>query len=155
MKVTNMPDMTLHFSVRLALGLTLLLLTGCNTQPKIEPRNLQIEQTWELQPGDVIAGHRVNGGLGDISIELKGTVHAPFEGELEPHQNECVIFSSPQIPAYVLRLCGVRHPKLGEVREGEAIGSADVLVFAALRRQRNGKWAMVEPSSSIIERTVR
>lgn len=149
----NMPDMTLRFSAKLALGLMLLM--GCNPVPKVEPRNLQIEQTWELQPGDTIAGHRVSGGLGDISIELKGTVHAPFEGVLEPHQDQCVIFSSPQIPAYLLRLCGVRHPKLGAVREGEAIGSADMLIFAALRRQRSGKWAMVEPSTSMIERTVK
>jgi hypothetical protein len=154
----NMPDMTLLFNAKLlpVKLLILLMLTSCATQPKAEPRSLQIQQQWQLQPGDEVVGHRVVGGLGDVSIELNGgKVRAPFDGEVEPYQNQCVIFSSPQIPAYLMRLCGVEQPKLGKVKQGEAIGSADPLVFAALRRLPDGKWAMVEPSLNVLERTVR
>lgn len=153
-----MPDMTLFSSTRLlSLGgiAALLLLTGCSSS-KVEPRVLQIQQKWQLQPGDQVVGHRVMGGLGDVSIELDGgKVRAPFDGKIEPYEHECVIFSSPQIPAYLMRMCGVNRPKLGDIKQGEAIGSADALVFAALRRLPDGKWALVEPSLSILERTVR
>jgi hypothetical protein len=82
-------------------------------------------------------------------------VYAPFAGKVEPHREDCVVFSSPEVPAYLLRLCGVRRPKLGQVQQGEAIASAEFLQFAALRRQPDGKWAMVEPSTDVLERTLK
>jgi hypothetical protein len=142
---------------RLALGLLFALLTaGCSRQAPPAPRVLQIQQTWELQPGDRVAGHRVAGGLGDISIELKGdSVYAPAPGLVQPNVAGCVVFSSADIPAYLFRLCGLSRPKLGEVQQGEAIGAGNYLEFAALRRQPDGKWAMVEPSTRILERTLK
>jgi hypothetical protein len=149
----NMPDMTLCFSLSTIAGL--LLVAGC-TSPKVEPRAIQIQQAWQLQPGDIVGGHRIRAGLGDVSIDLKGgRVYAPFDGEVQPYRGDCVLFSSPQIPAYLVRLCGLSRPQLGDVRQGEAIGSAKALVFATLRRLPDGKWAMVEPSSQLIEQTLR
>jgi hypothetical protein len=46
------------------------------------------------------------------------------------------------------------RPQLGEIKQGQAIGSANYLQFAALRRQPDGKWAMVEPASDILQRTL-
>jgi hypothetical protein len=134
----------------------MLLISGCSRQPTEPARVLQLQQQWELQPGDQVAGHRIAGSLGDISIELKGdSVYAPVDGRVQPHIPGCVVFSGAEIPAYLFRLCGLNHPKLGEVQQGEAIGSGDYLQFAALRRQPNGKWAMVEPSTSILEQTLK
>ena len=115
-----MQGMTLQFGAR-AIGL-LLLLTGC-TATAIEPRQIQIQQAWQLQPGDTVGGRRISAGLGDVSIELKGGwVYAPFDGQVQPYEGECVMFSSPQIPAYLVRLCGLSRPQLGEVKQGDAIG---------------------------------
>jgi hypothetical protein len=139
--------------------LTLLVLaTGCgDVSSKEEIRNVQIQQSWEFQPGDTIAGHRVAGSLGDISLELNGgNVYAPFDGRVQPNTIQgCVIFSSPDVPAYVFRLCDLKQPKLGQVKQGEKIGTANFLQFAALRRQPDGKWAMVEPAGDILQRTLQ
>lgn len=134
----------------------LLVSAGCSRgRAAVAPRALQIQQAWALQPGSNLAGHRISGGLGDISIELNGaTVYAPFNGLVQPHRDDCVIFSSPEVPAYVLRLCGLQRSQLGERRAGQAIGSGQSLQFAALRRQPDGTWAMVEPSQDILERTL-
>lgn len=150
-----MRDMTLQLS---ASALGLLLITGCTATADVEPRILQIQQSWQLQPGDSIGGHRVSAGLGDVSIELQGGwVYAPFDGQVQPAEGKanCVIFSSPQIPAYLVRWCGVSRPQLGDVQQGDAIGSAQNLGFATLRRLPGGKWAMVEPSNQLIEQTLR
>jgi hypothetical protein len=139
------------------LALILLTGTGCSINPSNEPaRAVQIQQTWELQPGDEVGGHRIAGGLGDISIELNGdTVYAPFDGRIQPNVAGCVVFSTPDVPAYLFRLCGLRQPRLGELRQGEAIGSGEYLQFAALRKQPDGKWAMVEPARDFLERTLQ
>lgn len=151
-----MPDMRLVFVASSLLGLgAMLLLGGCQNHPKTQPRNIKLSQTWALQPGDSIGGYRVSGSLGDISIHLKGKpVYAPFSGLVQPYQ-DCVVFSSSEVPAYLFRLCGLKRPKLGEVQQGEAIGSSDYLEFAALRKQPNGTWAFVEPSKAILERTLQ
>ncbi len=142
----------------MAVGVALLGLTaGCSALKSDESvRVVQIQQAWELQPGDAIAGHPVAGSLGDISIELDGAkVYAPFDGLVQPNNvGECVIFSSPDVPAYLFRLCGIGRPRLGEIKQGQVIGAANYLQFAALRRQPDGKWAMVEPASDILQRTL-
>lgn len=139
-------------------GVALVLLlaaTSCTNRTAEAPRAIQIYQNWELGPGDAIAGHTVLGGLGDISIELEGnSVYAPFDGRVQPNVKGCVIFSTPQIPAYLFRLCGLKRPVLGQVSQGEPIGSGDYLQFAALRRQPDGRWALVEPAVDILERTL-
>ena len=138
--------------------LTLLMLSGCGRLGTREPvRSLQIQQNWELQPGDTVGGYRIAGSLGDVSIELNGgTVYAPFDGKVQPNDVAgCLIYSSPEVPAYLFRLCGLRSPKLGDVKQGEAIGKGNYLQFAALRRQPEGTWAIVEPASDILERALK
>ncbi|MDX2099398.1 MAG: hypothetical protein SFW36_16590 [Leptolyngbyaceae cyanobacterium bins.59] len=148
-------------SSRSALSLCLLgialLLGGClNQQVDIPPRAIKFYQNWQLQPGNVVAGYPVVSGLGDISIQLKGKpVYAPFRGRVEPHTSACVVFSSPEVPAYLFRLCGLNRPHLGDLEAGDKIGSGEMLQFAALRKQPNGTWAFVEPSQSILEQLLR
>ena len=145
---------------RVAVGMTLMVglgLGACQAAPVPAPRQVRIHQAWELQPGQSVAGFRVAASLGDISIDLAGSsVRAPFIGEVEPAAlaPDCVFFSSPEVPAYLFRYCGLRHPRLGPIEPGEAIGSARFLHFATLRRQPDGTWAIVEPSSNVLERSL-
>lgn len=136
--------------------LTMLLLTGCNPASDPDPPlDIRLYQTWELQPGDTVSGFQVIGGLGDISIALNGnSVYAPFDGRAQRDTRNCVIFSSPDVPAYLFRLCGLSHPKLGSLSQGEVIGQGATLQFATLRKQPNGTWAIVEPSKRMLERTL-
>jgi hypothetical protein len=138
--------------------MAILLLTGtsCTSTAFTEPvRTIQLQQTWQLKVGDTIGGHRVVAGLGDISINLQGdAVYAPFNGRVQPTEQGCVLFSSPEIPAYLFRLCGLNHPRLGELQQGEAIGSGDYLHFATLRKEQEGTWSMVEPARDILERVL-
>ena len=134
----------------------LLLAGGCAQQPSVPPRAIQLHQKWALQPGAEVAGFRISGGLGDISIELEGkSVRAPFDGKVQPNRADCVVFSSSEVPAYLFRLCGLKRPQLGDLRAGDVIGSGKALQFAALRRQPDGSWAIVEPAVDLLERTVR
>jgi len=131
-----------------------LLLASCQSSPpSIEPRQVHVQQGWELQPGGSIAGYPIVAGLGDVSIRLRGdALYAPFDGNVEPAEAEdCVIFSSPKVPAYLLRFCGLARPRLGEVVQGDRIGSGRILHFATLRKQPDGTWALVEPSLRLIE----
>jgi len=139
------------------LAVILLAATGCSRNPSDSVRTVPIQQNWELQPGKTVGGHRIAGGLGDISIELNGDrVYAPFDGDLQPNDIEqCYIFSSSQLPAYLFRLCGLKSAHVGAVQRGNTLGSADYLQFATLRRQPDGKWAIVEPASDILERLLK
>jgi hypothetical protein len=142
----------------IGIGVVLLFTqAGCTANRSISPtRQIQIEQTWQLQPGDAIAQHRVVAGLGDISIHLKGdSVYAPFDGEVQQNLPGCVLFSSPDVPAYLFRLCGLNQPKIGEVRQGKAIGSGEYLHVATLRKQPEGTWAMVEPAKDVLDRMLQ
>jgi hypothetical protein len=139
--------------------LALVFLSGISacsfTAAQVPPRNIPIHQDWVLQPGSDVAGFQVVGSLGDVSIQLNGgTVKAPFDGQVQPAENDCLAFTSPEVPAYLFRLCGVRRPRLGAVKAGQVIGRGEVLQFAAMRRQPEGTWAMVEPAIYILERTV-
>lgn len=133
-----------------------LSLTGCQPPSQPAPRVLNLQQQWELEPGDTIAGHLITGGLGDISIDLQGQrLYAPFAGDLEPTpQPQCVIYSTPEVPAYLFRFCGLRHPRLGTLKAGQVIGSGRYLQFATLRRQPEGTWIIVEPSTGILEQAL-
>jgi hypothetical protein len=140
--------------------IVLLLNTACSASHSTEmPRAVQIQQAWQLQPGDVIGEHLVVAGLGDISIELKGgSAYAPFDGLVQPLQPDvktCVVFSSPEVPAYLFRLCGLKNLRLGAVKLGEVVGTGDYLHFATLRKQTDGTWAMVEPARDILGRILR
>jgi len=131
-----------------------LLLGGCAPTDPVPVRTVPIQQTWELQPGATVAGYRVASGLGDISIDVGGDrIYAPFDGQLQPNDVEgCYVYTSPDIPAYLFRLCGLRRPRLGSVRQGQSLGSAQFLAFATLRRQPDGQWTMVEPASDVLTR---
>ncbi len=142
----------------LGLLLTLALgFGGCQGTTLPTPRQVKVQQSWELQPGTMVAGFRIAASLGDISIDMAGSpVRAPFGGEVElaAISPDCVFFSSAEVPAYLFRYCGLRRPRLGSVKPGQPIGSAEVLHFATLRRQPDGTWAIVEPSSTVLERSL-
>jgi hypothetical protein len=132
------------------------ILAGCSGQSQaVAPRNVNYYQKWDMQPGDRLAGYEIQSGLGDIAIHLDGKpIVMPFDGTVQPQaekENLCLILSSPDVPAYLFRLCGVERPKLGERNQGDPIGSGDVVAFAAMRRQADGTWAMVEPAKELIE----
>lgn len=115
---------------------------------------VQLQQQWQLQPGEQLAGHPVVSSLGDVSFNLKGTqVRVPFQGTVTASSDStgCIFFESAEVPAYLFRLCGVNRPVLGEVEPGKAIGSAEILAIAVLRKQPDGNWAMVEPSVGVLE----
>lgn len=125
------------------------------TQAQVPPRQIPVQQSWTLQPGSEVGGFQVMGGLGDISIDVGGKVKAPFDGQLQPTDSEtCVAFTSPEVPAYLFRLCGVTKPRLGDVTAGQVMGRSQVLQFAAMRRQPDGQWAIVEPATDILEKTL-
>ncbi len=134
----------------------LLLPIGCTPTPSTTSAvDLKLYQKWELQPGDTVGGRSVLGGLGDISIALNGNrVYAPFDGKAQLDQRRCLLFSSPDVPAYQFRLCGLDNPRLGDMNQGDALGSGQYLEFAALRKQPNGTWAIIEPARTILERTL-
>ncbi|MFE4105358.1 hypothetical protein [Almyronema epifaneia] len=135
---------------------SLLLVMGCSQAASPPARQVSIHQNWALQPGSEIAGYHVSGGLGDISIELRGkAVHAPFDGKVQPSVADCVMFSSPEVPAYLFRFCGLQGTRLGEVKAGSKVGTGETLQFAALRKQPDGTWALVEPAMDVLERTVK
>jgi len=102
-----------------------------------------------------LAGYQVQSGLGDVAIELDGkSLFMPFDGTVQPQEDNeelCLIVSSPEVPAYLFRLCGIKQVRLGDRNQGKAIGSGDVVAFATLRRQADGTWAMVEPAQELIE----
>lgn len=150
-------DMDLSVLNAALAALVLLLTGGCTPQLVAEaPIEVPLYQTWELQPGDAVAGYSVMGGLGDISIALNGnTVYAPYDGRVQPNKLGCVIFSSTEVPNYLLRLCGVKHPNFGPRREGEAIGTADALQFALLTKRPDNRWALIEPSKKILEQMLQ
>jgi hypothetical protein len=144
---------------RLSLGLLglLLCLNGCTRLAPVVPRQIVLKQTWEIESGDRIAGQLVTGSLGDISIQLRGTrLRAPFDGQVEVASQgfRCIYFSTPEVPAYLFRYCGVSHPRLGPLQTGEVMGRGQNIHFATLRRQPDGAWALVEPSDRVLERSL-
>lgn len=141
----------------IAILASLVLPLGCTRTPNQDATlDIKLYQTWQLQPGDTVGDRRVLGGLGDISIALDGNkVYAPFDGRTQIDKHQCLVFSSPDVPAYLFRLCGLKDPRPRAVKQGETIGNGDLLQFAALRKQPNGTWAIVEPAKDILERTLK
>lgn len=131
-----------------------LILSGCNAPTAPEPRSITLQQQWTLNPGDKIAGNLVTGSLGDISIYLEGRkIKAPFDGDLELSElDDCTLYSTPEIPAYLFRLCGLSEVSYGAVKAGKTIGEGQYLSFATLRRQPDGTWVIVEPARTVLEK---
>ncbi|MEL6935958.1 MAG: hypothetical protein AAFO59_04735 [Cyanobacteria bacterium J06607_17] len=137
---------------QLGLWLSLAGLSFSCGRPIPASRSLNLHQSWSLSIGTEIAGYAVSSGLGDISLNLGGdTIHMPFNGTVEPTESNCVIVSSDDVPAYLVRLCGLSQTRFGARQKGQTIGRARHLVFAMLRREPDGTWAMVEPSATFIE----
>ena len=136
--------------------LSALLLSGCGANAKPKPKIITLQQQWALNPGDEVNGNLVAGSLGDISLLLKqGKVSAPFDGELDPSETkQCALYSTPEIPAYLFRLCGLKKFNYGEVEAGEPMGKGDYLSFATLRRQPDGTWIIVEPAKGVLEKAL-
>lgn len=136
--------------------LSAVWLSGCKAQAEPQPKAITLQQQWTLNPGDEISGNLVAGSLGDISLHLKhNKVSAPFDGELAPSEiDQCALYSTPEIPAYLFRLCGLNHLTYGEVKAGKQIGRGDYLSFATLRRQPDGTWIIVEPARGVLEKAL-
>lgn len=141
-----------------ALWVMLIVSSGCRQSAIANPREIIVQQAWELEVGQQISGFNVVASLGDISINTNGhRIYAPFAGEVELSAlaKDCIFFSSPEVPAYLFRYCGLRRPRLGPIRLGRTMGSAHILHFSTLRRQPDGTWAIVEPSRHVLERSLR
>ncbi|ASC71280.1 hypothetical protein XM38_022320 [Halomicronema hongdechloris C2206] len=82
------------------------------------------------------------------------TVRAPFDGLVQPHRPGCVIYSSPEVPAYVFRICGLSQSEVGPITAAKPLGRGQTVQFAALRRQPDGTWAIVEPAVDVLEQMV-
>jgi len=143
----------------LVMGLMLApVLSSCREEAIAAPRSIAVDQAWELSLGNVVEGFRVVAGLGDVTMHLRGArVRAPFNGEVQLSADgpDCIFFASPEVPAYLFRFCGINRPRVGQVDEGDAMGRAQYLHFATLRRQPEGTWAIVEPSTSVLERSLQ
>lgn len=133
-----------------------LLLSSCGVRATPKSRSITLQQQWSLNPGDEIAGNSVAGSLGDISLYLENRkVKAPFDGDIElSGSDECVLYSTPEIPAYLFRLCGLEKVAYGSIRAGKTIGRGQYLSFATLRRQPDGTWIIVEPAKGILEKAL-
>ena len=136
--------------VQVAGGALLTLLAACQSEPA--SRTITIQQTWDLQVGNQVGNYRISSGLGDITLELGGDpVRMPFDGKLQPMDDHCLALTSPEVPAYLFRLCGINRPNLGQRSQGHTIGRAERLVFAAFRKEPDGTWALIEPATELIE----
>ena len=135
-------------------------------------KQIELKKVWEIQSGEFIAGYRVVGGLGDISLDFKGAIKSPALGVVESNfmlvsdrtlirnPPDCVIFSSPQMPAYLLKICGLKRRKLGTVNQGSPIGHTNGYLHMSLlsfRKDQNqvSKWIYVSPSPKLIEKLLR
>lgn len=136
--------------------LSALSLQSCGAKATPTVKSITLQQQWTLNPGDTIAGSRVAGSLGDISLHLKdNAIKAPFDGDLMPsEQTECALYSTPEIPAYLFRMCGLSSFQFGEVKAGKVMGKGGYLSFATLRRQPDGTWIIVEPAQSVLEKVL-
>lgn len=116
---------------------------------------IKIYQKWEVQRGDFVANHSVVAGLGDLAIATNGAmIYAPIAGKTQIDQTNCLLLSGNEVPGYLFRFCGLETPNPGQLRQGQPMGKADFFVFATLRKQADGTWALVEPSKAIVERTL-
>ena len=129
-------------------------------------KEIELKQTWELQTGDSIVGHDIVGGLGGLSIEIKQAIYAPADGIVYGHfafisqgslsksQGNCLLFSSAQMPAYLLQLCGLSQRNLGVVSQGQPIGKTAGYLHVALLRE-DGQWVFVSPARELLKRLLR
>lgn len=132
----------------------------------VSRKEIELKRTWGLQTGESIVGHDIVGGLGGLSIEIKQAIYAPTDGFVYGHfalisngsltksQSNCILFSSPQMPAYLLQLCGLVQRNLGAVKRGQPIGKTAGYLHVALLRQDN-QWVFVSPAKELLKRLLR
>jgi len=131
-------------------------------------REVKVQQSWGVQIGDAIGTASVLGSLGDVSLDHRGRVFAPVDGwvegnfvtivgdELLPSQPGCVLFSSPQLPSYLMKTCGLVRRYLGAVKAGDPIGRSGGQVHVSLLSQRqaaaegDAEWVYVSPSPEFL-----
>lgn len=159
-----------RWAIRLGLVAVGLALGGCRQPGAVEPLSLKLHQQWQLPPGEMIGNARVTSGLGDLVLDLDGqALYMPKAGRVEPlvmagspagspvgsqAAPACVAVSSPEIPAYKLRLCHLHRLRLGPQPVGAVIGRGKQVAVAMLRKQPEGTWAFVEPAPSLLEALV-
>ena len=129
-------------------------------------KEVELKQTWGLQTGDSIVGHDIVGGLGGLSIEIKQAIYAPADGivydrfvfinkgSLNKSQDNCMLFASAQMPAYLLQLCGLSQRNLGTVKQGQPIGKTTGYLYVALLRE-DRQWFFVSPAKELLKRLLR
>ncbi len=138
-------------------------------QPKRSQVELELRRTLGVQSGEQIANRRVVAGLGDLSLESTGEVYAPTNGHVEANfalisegtmtrgANDCVLFTSPQLPTYMSRLCGLKKRNVGSIQQNKAIGETNGYLHVALlslrrNEDRSLKWMYVSPSPDFVKR---
>ncbi len=141
------------------------------SEPQAQIREIEVQQTWGVPAGAQIGKYRIASGLGDISLEMKGKSFAPVDGwsenefvlisqgNLQRNKDDCTIFSSPQIPAYLLKLCGLKHKNRGRIEQGEVLGKTDGYLHLSLlsyRKAESGRatWVYVSPATQLLESLV-
>lgn len=116
-----------------------------------EDRPITLTQKWQVKVGDEVNGAQVIGSLGQVSIKLSDrSAMAPFDGSAVPANAGCTRFDGLDVPGYAFMVCGLDQYKFGLLNKGQRLGSGNIMLVGVLRRQSDGAWAFVEPSSSIV-----
>ncbi|MEM9245417.1 MAG: hypothetical protein AAGA67_06705 [Cyanobacteria bacterium P01_F01_bin.153] len=126
-------------------------------------QDFDLRQSWSWLTGSTVADREVIGGLGSVAMAIDGPVRAPMdgvisgeaalvaEGQLSRMPDSCAVFTSVQLPAYAVQLCGLRDRQVGEVKKGKEIGRGDGLVHLAILRRDGKQWMFVPPAPEIVE----
>ena len=135
-------------------------------------KEIELAKTWEARAGETVGKHQIVGGLGDVTVRVGGNITAPAsgwidsdfvlisEGSMSKSTNDCVVFSSAQIPAYLLKLCGLSRRHDGAIARGSVLGRTDAYLHVALLSFRKnadgeGRWMYVSPSTDLVERMLQ
>ena len=125
--------------------------------------DFDLRQSWGWLPGAQVADRSVVGGLGSIALAMDGPVHAPMdgvvyeqaalvaEGQLSRLPSSCGVFTSVQLPAYAVQLCGLRDRRVGAVTQGQVLGRSEGFLHVSVLRREGNQWMFVPPSPEIVE----
>ncbi|MGD1938750.1 MAG: hypothetical protein ACFCA4_14530 [Cyanophyceae cyanobacterium] len=126
-------------------------------------QDFDLRQSWSWLTGSTVADREVIGGLGSVALVMDGPVYAPMdgvvfgeaalvaEGQLSRLPDSCAVFTSVQLPAYAVQLCGLRDRTVGDVIKGKEIGRGNGLVHLAVLRRDGKQWMFVPPAPEIVE----
>ncbi|GEM_PF-1203046 len=114
-------------------------------------RPLSLTQKWQVKVGDEVNGAQIIGSLGQVSMKLSDrTGKAPFDGSVAVANAGCIRFDGMDVPGYAFMICGLDRYTFGLVNKGQSLGSGNIMLLGVLRRQNDGAYAFVEPSSTIV-----